>query len=166
MAAGDPGIPDNWRWRAGPVEPGPAVIFDMDGVLSDASGRQHYLEGPMMYWDAFFAACGEDDLIAEAAALGHHLDPDVRVILLTARPIRVRRQTLDWLGRQPVRWDLLLMRDEDDWMSSHVFKRTCLSALRARGFDVRLALDDDPKNVEMFRAAGVPCVYWHSGYYE
>ena len=30
--------PEHWRWRDGPVEPGPAVVFDMDGVLSDASG--------------------------------------------------------------------------------------------------------------------------------
>ena len=30
----------------GAVEPGPAVVFDMDGVLSDASRRQHFLEYP------------------------------------------------------------------------------------------------------------------------
>ena len=48
----------NWRWRAEPVR-GPAIVFDMDGVLSDASGRQHYLDGPFRDWEAFFAACGE-----------------------------------------------------------------------------------------------------------
>jgi hypothetical protein len=29
-----------------------------------------------------------------------------------------------------------------------------------------LALEDDPRNVEMFRKAGVPTIYIHSGYYE
>jgi hypothetical protein len=29
-----------------------------------------------------------------------------------------------------------------------------------------LAFEDDPRNVEMFRQEGVPCVYLHSGYYE
>ena len=88
------------------------------------------------------------------------------VILLTARPIRVRRQTMDWLGRHPVRWDLLVMRDEDDWTSSHTFKRTELRDLQRRGFEIRLAVDDDPRNVEMYRRAEVPALYFHSGYYD
>jgi hypothetical protein len=29
-----------------------------------------------------------------------------------------------------------------------------------------LAFEDDPRNVEMFRRSGVPCVYIHSGYYD
>jgi hypothetical protein len=36
-------VPPNWRWRAGPVEPGPTVVFDIDGVLSDATSRQHFI---------------------------------------------------------------------------------------------------------------------------
>ena len=79
---------------------------------------------------------------------------------------RVRRQTLDWLRRHPVRWDLLIMRDEDDWSSSHTFKRIELGELQRSGFECRLAIDDDPRNVEMYRKAGVPALYFHSGYYD
>jgi hypothetical protein len=161
-----PVIPHHWIWRDGPVDPGEAVVFDMDGVLSDASQRQHYLDGPFQQWEAFFAACGEDDLIPEAAELARLIDPQLTVILLTARPVRVRRQTLDWLHRHPVRWDLLVMRDDGDWASSHSFKQAEMGDLQARGFAVRLAVDDDPRNVEMYRRAGVPAVYFHSGYYE
>lgn len=138
----------------------------MDGVLADASGRQHYLEGPFQQWEAFFQACGQDDPIPEALEMVRLLDPSLVVVLLTARPDRVRPQTLDWLARHPVRWDLLVMRDEFDWTSSHTFKRTELRALQARGFEVRLAVDDDPKNVEMYRRADVPALYFHSGYYD
>ena len=141
-------------------------MFDVDGVLSDASQRQHLLDGPIQYWDAFFAACGDDALIPEAAGLGCLLDPDLSVVLLTARPIRVRRPTLDWLGRYPVRWDLLIMRDEDDWSSSHSFKRVEVRALQEAGFDIRLAIDDDPRNVEMYRKEGINALYFHSGYYD
>ena len=42
--------PENWTWRDGPVEPGPAVVVDIDGVLSDAASRQHYLESPRQDW--------------------------------------------------------------------------------------------------------------------
>ena len=67
--------PEHWRWRDGPVEPGPAVVFDMDGVLSDAAGRQHFLERPRRDWDAFFEAAGDDALIEEVARLLDLLDP-------------------------------------------------------------------------------------------
>ena len=34
--------PDNWQWHTAPVDPGPAVVVDIDGVLSDAEiGRAH-----------------------------------------------------------------------------------------------------------------------------
>jgi hypothetical protein len=137
-------------------------------VLSDATHRQHFLEGPMMYWDAFFEACGDDPLIAETAQMSHLLGPELGVILLTARPIRVRRQTLQWLETHAasLRWDLLIMRDEDDWGSSRSYKSGVLRDLQQLGFDIRLALEDDPRNVEMFRKAGVPTIYIHSGYYE
>jgi len=138
----------------------------MDGVLSDASPRQHFLEGPHMRWDEFFAACGEDGLISEAAVLADLIDPEHAVVLLTARPLWVRPQTLRWLERHPVRWDLLIMRTENDWMSSHRFKKVEVEALQAAGFDVLLALDDDPRNVEMYRKHGIPAVYFHSGYYD
>jgi phosphoglycolate phosphatase-like HAD superfamily hydrolase len=159
-------VPAHWRWRAGPVDPGPTVVFDMDGVLSDATGRQHFLEGPAMHWDDFFAACGDDPLIEASARLAELIDPSLRLVLLTARPMRVRPQTLAWLERHGLRWDLLVMREDDDWGSSHTYKHAVLVELRAKGFAVQLAFEDDPRNVEMFRAAGVPTVYIHSGYYQ
>jgi phosphoglycolate phosphatase-like HAD superfamily hydrolase len=157
---------DNWLWRDAPVEPGPAIVFDMDGVLSDAAGRQHYIEYPYPDWEAFFHACGDDALIDEVARLLEVLDPTHRIVLLTARPMRVRPQTLAWLERYDLRWDLLMMREFGDYMASEVFKRRSIAELREFGFDLRLAFEDDPRNVAMFHREGVPCVYIHSGYYE
>ncbi len=55
--------------------PARAVVVDIDGVLSDASSRQHYLESPRQDWRAFFEACGEDPVIEE-----------VHTLLVAARP--------------------------------------------------------------------------------
>jgi phosphoglycolate phosphatase-like HAD superfamily hydrolase len=158
--------PVHWHWRAGAVDPGPAVVFDMDGVLSDAAGRQHLLERPRRDWDAFFEAVGEDELIGEVARLLEVLDPLLRVVLLTARPIRVQRHTLSWLAEHGLRWDLLIMRDSGDYGAAREFKRDAVHDLRAHGFDLRLAFEDDRRNVDMFHREGVPCVYIHSGYYD
>jgi phosphoglycolate phosphatase-like HAD superfamily hydrolase len=159
-------IPANWHWRDRPARPGPAVVFDMDGVLSDAAHRQRFIRGGRPDWSAFFEACGDDPVIEEMACLLELLDRSLAVVLLTGRPLRVRPQTLSWLARFEVRFDLLVMRDEGDYERVTRFKRRAVGALRAFGFDLRLAIEDDPANRDMFVAEGVPCVYIHSGYYE
>jgi hypothetical protein len=142
------------------------VVFDLDGVLSDAVSRQHYLEAPRRDWDAFFEACGDDPLIDEVGRLLELLDPSLVIILLTARPLRVQPQTLGWLERYGLRWDLLVMRDFGDYSSARRFKQQSIAEFRRYGFDLRLGFEDDRRNLEMFRAEGVPCVYIHSGYYD
>jgi hypothetical protein len=157
----------NWLWRADRLEPGPAVVFDLDGVLSDAAARQHFVKGGgRRDWKAFFEACGDDPLITEVAHLLGLLDPVIAVVLLTARPLSVQTQTIGWLLGHQLRWDLLVMRDVGDYSASHQFKQRSVEQLRRLGLVLQLAFEDDRRNVEMFRDAGVPCVYIHSGYYD
>jgi phosphoglycolate phosphatase-like HAD superfamily hydrolase len=158
----------NWAWRVGDGadhQRGPAVVFDIDGVLSDAAGRQHFLERRRRDWTAFFEACGDDPVIEEIARLLELLDSSLSVILLTGRPGRVQPQTLAWLKRYGLRWDLLVMRSRGDYAQVTDFKEAVVRDLRSHGFDLRLAFEDDPSNHAMYVAAGVPCVYIHSGYY-
>ncbi|MBM3671581.1 MAG: hypothetical protein FJW86_05290 [Actinobacteria bacterium] len=158
--------PEHWRWRDGLVEPGRIAVIDIDGVLSDATSRQHYLEAPRRDWRAFFEACGEDPVIEEVKVLLDLLDGDLHVVLLTARPERVHHLTEAWLEHYKIRWDLLLMRPWGDYDQSRDFKRTSVWELRQYGFELKLAIEDDRRNVEMFRAEKVPCIYFHSGYYD
>jgi hypothetical protein len=159
-------VSPNWCFRDATPDPGPTVVFDLDGVLSDAAGRQHFLEWGRRDWDAFFDACGDDPVVDEVARLLELLDPGLRVVLLTGRPLRVQPQTLAWLAHHHLRWDLLVMRDRGDYAQASRFKRGALADLRAHGFEPRLAFEDDPRNRDMFRSEGVPCIYLHSGYYE
>ena len=104
-------------------------MFDIDGVLSDAAGRQHFIERGQRDWDAFFEACGDDPVIEEIARLLELLDSSLAVVLLTGRPQRVQPQTLAWLQRYGLRWDLLVMRARGDYSqvttSSGGRRRTC-----------------------------------------
>ncbi len=143
------------------------MVVDIDGVLSNADSRQHFLEDKKRRnWRAFFDACGEDTLIEEVGRLLQLLDPGLVVVLLTGRPLRVQALTMEWLERYGVRWDLLIMRTSGDYSAAREFKRGTVRDLKRRGFDLRLALEDDPRNREMFREEGLPCIYIHSGYYE
>ncbi|HEX9681560.1 MAG TPA: hypothetical protein VGA13_00605 [Acidimicrobiales bacterium] len=155
----------NWALN-GEVVPGPTVVFDIDGVLADAEGRQHYIAEGRSNWHAFFEACEDDPLIEEVARLLDLLAPELKVVLLTGRPARVQPQTLAWLERYKLRWDVLIMRDFGDYDAARDFKRGTVQALRRLGFNCCLAFEDDLRNREMFEAEGVPCIYIHSGYYE
>jgi len=156
-------VHEHWHWREGEVAPGPAVIFDIDGVLADAAGRQHFLDWGD--WKSFFEACGDDPVIAESARLLELLDANLTVVLVTGRPRRVEPHTVTWLNREGLRWDVLITREFGDYSGVDEFKRGVLHDLRSYGFTIMLALEDDPKNHAMYIGEGVPCVYIHSGYY-
>lgn len=155
-----------WIWRTGPIDSGRAAIVDIDGVLSDAASRQHFLDAPRSDWRAFFDACGNDPLIEEVKVLLDELDSELRVVLLTARPSRVHELTEAWLKRYEIRWDLLIMRDFGDYSAAREFKQESIHQLREENFELVIAFEDDRRNVEMLRREGVPCIYIHSGYYD
>ena len=147
--------PGHWRWRTDRVEPGPAGF--RHGRRAVRRRRPPALPGvPRRDWEAFFAACGDDKLIDEVARLLDLLQPELSVILLTARPLRVQPQTLAWLDRYALRWDLLIMREHGDYLASRHFKQRTVGELREAGFDLRLAFEDDLRNYEMFHDEGVP----------
>ena len=142
------------------------MVFDIDGVLADAQGRQHLIEGSQRDWKGFFARCGEDAPILSSVRLLDVVDADVAVVLLTGRPLGVQDATIQWLDRHGLRWDVLVMRDRGDYSNSLVFKQQSARFLKARGFELVLAVEDDRRNCEMFEEEGVPALYIHSGYYD
>lgn len=149
--------------------PGPVLVVDVDGVLSDASGRQHLLDGVPRQWEAFFEASVDDSPVSEGVGLIRALATGDRyrtTVLLTARPARLADITMAWMDRHDVAWDLLVMRVDDDQRSSPDVKREAVVELRATGHEPTLAVDDDPRNAEMYRSEGIPVVYVHSGYYD
>ena len=161
--------PGHWTWHDGDIDPGPAVVFDLDGVLANGEHRQHLLKPPpgrKKDWKTFFARAGDDILIEEVARLTLLIDRSVTRVLLTARPTSIEDITLAWLDRFQLAWDLLVMRPEGAYAPSPVAKKAAVDELRAYGFDILLAFDDDRRNVDMFHAERIPCIYIHSGYYE
>jgi hypothetical protein len=57
------------------------------------------------------------------------------------------------------------MREHGNYAQADKFKQRETRALIEYGFDIRLAVEDDPRNLEMFDREGIPCLYVHSGYY-
>ena len=162
-------VPDNWRWRAGPVRAGPGCRRSTWTACSPTpSRRQHYLERPVRDWEAFFEACGDDDLIDEVARLLEVLDPDLRVA-------PAHRPPAAGPATRPLAWLAALRAPLGPARHARLGRLRLVPELQAAarwgssasyGFELRLAFEDDRRNVDMFHAEGVPCVYIHSGYYD
>ena len=102
--------PANWHLRDGAPAAGPLVIFDLDGVISDASHRQHFLRGARMDYRGFFTAASLDPPYETGLALAASVADDHAVAILTARPNYVVDMTRSWLAAHEVRHDLLILR--------------------------------------------------------
>ena len=164
-------VPDNWYFRAPGDEPagGPLVILDLDGVISDASHRQHFLRGGFKDFRGFFTAAPTDPPLETGRALAASIADDHTVAILTARPNYMADGTRRWLAANEVRHDLLILRPRAGRGSSGPsadFKRNELGRLRAAGFEITVAVDDDARIIEMYRSEDVFALYVHSGYYD
>ena len=154
-------------WRGEPRPPARTVLVDIDGVLSDASTRQHFLKNPqgIRDWKGFFGTVGEDAPLHAVPALLRVLDRDLVIVLLSGRPAWVLDLTREWVDRHEMRWDLIVLREGDDIMDPAGFKRDVVHDLRAEGYEIVFAFDDNDMIVEMYLEEDVPALYVHSGYY-
>ena len=162
-------LPANWHPRPGAPQGGPLVVFDLDGVISDASHRQHFLRGGRQDWEGFFTGAAHDTPLEVGLALAASVADDHAVAILTARPNYIADITRRWLAAHQVRHDLLILRPRAGRGSrgpSADFKSHELSRLRAAGYHIALAIDDDERIIDMYRSEDVFALYVHSGYYE
>lgn len=157
--------PSHWQFSSTVPDGHDAIVVDIDGVLADASKRQHFLEQRPKKWQLFFAASEDDEVIEEVKRLLDLLDHKVVVILLTGRPTSIADLTIQWLKRNSIRWNLLISRPDGDYTLATKFKEFETKRLLDLGIRIHLCLDDDPNNVEMYRLLGLPSLYVHSGYY-
>jgi hypothetical protein len=132
-------------------------VFDIDGTLSDASHRLHFLATKPKNWDAFFAASADDKAIAHICDLARHLSKVATVVFVSGRSDAVRRETEDWLERETGMRGPLYLRNARDRRPDYIVKAELLERVLADGYRPLMAFDDRDQVVKMWRAKGVPC---------
>lgn len=138
------------------------VVLDMDGVLCENLLRREY--GDDRDYELFGKRCGNAAPIMDFIALAQIITEDHgAVFILTARSEKLRTKTLDWLRKNGVEIEDILMRPLGNREPDHVLKRKMLTALARKhalntafGPTVLLAVDDTPEVVKMYRDAGLP----------
>ena len=140
------------------------IVFDIDGTIANTDHRVHHVhpeEGQKKNWPAFFAEAVNDqphnhvvNLIRMYDGMGY------LIILCTGRPANLRNDTLEWLSKQDVPHDVLLMRlTTDRGPDTEAKKHLLQSFLSTNGYElsqVEAVFEDRLPVAKMWRDLGLP----------
>lgn len=144
-----------------------AVIWDLDGTLSDDRARAHFVEveqGKTRDWKSYFDAIGEDPPIAASMEVLRAMHAaGNRIVFLTGRPDHTRRTTERWLKANGLTgYDRLVMRSPHDFRPAGAFKVDEVTRLR-REYQLVCAFEDRIDVADALRGAGVPVFLYGAG---
>lgn len=144
-----------------------AVVWDLDGTLSDDRARAHFVEveeGRKRDWNSYFDAIDEDPPIAASIELlGALHAAGVRIVFLTGRPEFTRPKTERWLKANGLdEYDLLLMRPAGERRHAGEFKVDEIEKLRER-YELVCAFEDRIDVAEHLRRTGLPVFLYGAG---
>jgi len=136
-----------------------AVIFDIDGTLSNLDHRLHFIKDGAHDWSSFFANCIADTLVHPVADMlrRYHDDPDITVLIATGRPSDYGPHTISWLAKNDIQYETLYMRNEDDYRNDAIIKREILHKIQ-ENYEVVFTVDDRQRVVDMWRDEGILCM--------
>lgn len=144
-----------------------AVVWDLDGTLSDDRARAHFVEveaGRARDWHSYFDAIDQDPPIAASMEVLRAMHAaGNRIIFLTGRPHYTRPKTERWLEANGLsEYDLLVMRPEGDRRPAGYFKVEAVARLRAE-YELVCAFEDRIDVADHLREAGIPVFLYGAG---
>jgi beta-phosphoglucomutase-like phosphatase (HAD superfamily) len=144
-----------------------AVIWDLDGTLSDDKARAHFVEverGRARDWHSYFDAIDTDPPIAASMEVLRAMHgAGIRILFLTGRPDYTRLKTMRWLEANGLTdYDALIMRPEGELRPAGYFKVEVVRRLR-REYELVCAFEDRIDVADQLRQAGVPVFLYGAG---
>jgi len=136
-----------------------ALIVDMDGTLASARWRDHVLSSPATdaEWDRLFELSADDPVVPHVAQFARDAALDhVDVVIATGRPERCRELIGRWLDRNDIPYSALLLRADADRRPTWAAKADMVAQVVLPRWEVRGAIDDDPRVAGAFAELGVP----------
>jgi beta-phosphoglucomutase-like phosphatase (HAD superfamily) len=144
-----------------------AVIWDLDGTLSNDAARAHFVEvehGRARDWKSYFDAIDTDPPIAASMEVLRAMHAaGIRILFLTGRPEYTRPKTERWLRANGLtEYDALIMRPENERRPAGWFKAEAVRRLR-REYELVCAFEDRIDVADHLREAGVPVFLYGAG---
>lgn len=126
-----------------------AVIFDLDGTLCLLDDPEDHHKGKHHEFSKMSTVAPVNHKMREKA-LDYH-EEGYKVIILTARSSHYRSETVKWLAKHDIDYDLLIMRDKTDARPDAVVKEDLLETRVLPLYKVKVAYDDRKKNRKMYK---------------
>lgn len=132
------------------------IVIDLDGICGNTEARQHLLDED---WATYHAALSNDTPIETTRAVLQGLsDANYEILVVTGRPARYDRQTIEWLTKHGFPVDEVLMRPDTDFRSESDIKIGLLSdyfgSLDEARANVLVGFEVKDKVIEEMRNAG------------
>jgi uncharacterized HAD superfamily protein len=136
-----------------------AVIFDIDGTLADVDEFLHHLvhrpDSPRD-WQGFHREVGKAKVKLDVLSMLHlYQHRGVYTILLTSRNVDWQKETMGWLKKNNITYDVLMMRSKGDRRSAPEFKEDRFKKI-SQDFNIVQVFDDHPGVVGVAEELGIP----------
>ena len=139
-----------------PADKGKVVqVFDVDSTLTaDPYGPMPAIQGKDHYFDLArdFPA---NEAVADLARMMHSQGDAVAIA--TARPAERLQETIDWLQRNNIPFDQIMLSTGGE--PSGVAKQAMLQKLQDDYKEVGTLFDDSPYNIQGAQMQGIPAVH-------
>ena len=146
--------------------PSKAVIIDLDGTVANIDHRLHFINKTPKDWEGFNADILTDepkqsiiDIINAIAFSG------VEVLVVTGRFQLLHAQTVSWLLKHRVSFDIIFMRANGDYRADHIIKKEIYENKIKNYYDVQAVFEDRNTVVAMWRELGLTCLQVQQGDY-
>lgn len=143
-----------------------AVIFDLDGVLFNASifkskDWDKHPDETLTHkqfdakWKEFYSHIPDFEPIRPMIDVNFGLSLRYPIIIMTGRPMAFRLETITGLELNGIKWEKLLMRENDDRRSAHKIKRDMLENSVFPTWKPILAFENNQETIEMYTEKGI-----------
>ena len=146
------------------------IIVDLDNCIADDKWRhpliRHDAASEFLKYHSYHMAIPGDP-VANREILKQFLGSIV--VFSTSRPVTYHWLTKGWLDYHNFPYADIYMRPKDDYTSTSVeIKRNNLRAIRMRHplVEIKMAYDDRPDVIEMYKAEGVPTTHLYIHRYD
>lgn len=134
----------------------PAIIIDLDGTLCNVDHRLHLIRCENPDWDKFNSECVNDTVNLWCKDLMDKHKSGCCVIILTGRSVKEYDNTVGWLVKNNINYQLLTMRPVNNYQRGSELKKAILNTnAHLKYYDVRFAVDDNEDICKMWESLGI-----------
>jgi predicted kinase len=134
-----------------------AVICDLDGTLCNLDHRLHFTQSDPKDWKGFFNGIPDDSLredVRNSILKIYDEHQNTFLILVSARPEMYREATEEWLKKNNIFYQALIMRETNDKRPDTEVKADVYEKY-LKNLNIIKVFDDRPSVIRMWREKGL-----------